>query len=121
MKLQIGDIVEYGLDSFGRKPETYRVSAWLRIAPPFKPSGREPNDTFDKILYEACQKIRGHRMQYCTQEEATHLSLVGVCGTIAPVNECKVVGSVKGVWSQEAIDSATQHAIELGEKHEMIF
>lgn len=118
----VGTLVEYGLDSFGREPGRYRVSAWLRVAPPPPPVDYgDLNSVIDDILFEACQRIEvtGERMQFCLRDEATHLSLSGVCGRIAPIEACKVTGMVN--WTQELLDSARDSAIRKGRAHTMIF
>jgi hypothetical protein len=117
----IGSIVIYGLDSFGEKPQTWRVDSWMRIAPvpKFSNPPTNVNDMIDQVLFEGCQKIKGHRMQWCLQHEATHLGLSGVCGRIAPIEECEVIGIVE--WSKKDIEEAKQSAIRLGEVHEMLF
>lgn len=93
----VGALVDYGLNSFGTGPGQYRVTGWIRAAP--KPTF-EPGDVFGEILFEGCQEIdtgdgRGaKRMQSCLREEATHVSLTGIGGAIAPIDKCKVVGRV---------------------------
>lgn len=119
-EIKVGDIVQYGLDSFNRGPQTWRVSGWMRIAPPRVPTDSQM-DWLDEILYDACQKIKGHRMQDCLPEEATHLSLSGIAGTIAPVEECVVVGSVEGVWSDELLSQERERAMKYGREHRMLF
>ena len=118
----VGALVEYGLDSFGREPGRYRVSAWLRVAPPPPPVDYgDLNSVIDDILFDACQRLEvtGERMQFCLRDEATHLSLSGVGGRIAPIEACKVVGTVD--WPQEVLDSARDNANRKGRAHMMIF
>lgn len=114
----IGTIVEYGVDSFG-KTATWRVKSWMRPAPPRKKASDNFDDFLDEIMYDACQRIKGHRWQWCLQHEATHVSLSGVCGAIAPISECKVIGMVD--WPDDILESERQHAIDLGTRHEMLF
>jgi hypothetical protein len=113
----VGTIVEYGLDSFGNGPETWRVDGWLRVAPKRPKFLKE--EWIEKILFKSCQKINGHRMQFCLRNEATHLALSGVCGRIALIKKCKVVGRVD--WPEETIEEQRRSAIRLGKNHEMIF
>lgn len=118
----VGTLVEYGMNSFGTEPARYRVSGWIRVAP--EPT-LDPDDFIGQILFEACQEIRDKRdgqkkrMQFCLREEATHLSLSGICGAIAPVELCKVTGKVG--WPAEHLADAQAHALRLGTAHQMIF
>lgn len=118
----VGTLVEYGLDSFGRQPAEYRVSAWMRAAPT---PVFDADDYLDGILFEACQEVRDasdgkkKRMQFCLREEATHLSLRGIAGAIAPITMCKVIGGVD--WSLEVFDAQRKRAESLGRTHDMLF
>jgi len=118
----VGALVEYGMNSFRTGPGEYRVTAWLRAAPPPK---LHPDDFIGEILFEACQELRDardgrkKRMQFCLREEATHVSLTGIGGTIAPIELCKVTGMVDWPEAQLAHDRA--YAVRLGTAHEMIF
>jgi len=118
----VGSLVEYGMNSFKTGPAVYRVTAWMRVAPP---SVLHQDDFIGQILFEACQEIPDacgggkNRLQFCLQEEATHLSLTGIAGAIAPIELCKVTGMVG--WSTEQIEQGRKKAIRLGEAHEMIF
>jgi hypothetical protein len=60
-------------------------------------------------------------MRWCLREEATHVSLSGIAGAIAPIGEVTVTGHVSESWSKEAVDEARQSAIRLGEAKEMLF
>lgn len=118
----VGSLVEYGMNSFNTGPEKYRVTAWMRVAPT---PVFHPDDFIGQILFEACQEIRDardggkKRMQFCLQEEATHLSLAGIAGAIAPIELCKVTGMVD--WPADQIEKGRKKARRLGEAHEMIF
>jgi hypothetical protein len=118
----VGTLVEYGKDGFDKGPGRYRVSAWIRVAP--TPTF-EPDDFLGEILFEACQKLtdkrdgQKKRMQFCTREEATHLSLTGICGAIAPIELCKVTGMVE--WEQAFLEGQRESARNLGASHKMIF
>ncbi len=118
----VGALVEYGMNSFGTGPSKYRVTAWIRPAPP---PVLAPDDFIGQILFEACQEIADkkdgvkRRMQFCLREEATHLSLTGIAGAIAPVEMCKVTGVVD--WPADQIASSREKAMRLGARHEMIF
>lgn len=118
----VGSLVEYGMNSFKTGPAHYRVTAWMRVAPP--PDLRA-DDFIGRILFEACQEIRDvrdggkKRMQFCLREEATHLSLAGISGAIAPIEMCKVTGMVD--WPEDQIEEDREQAKLLGSAHEMIF
>lgn len=118
----VGSLVEYGTNSFGTEPGRYRVSGWLRAAPP---PNLHPDDFIGSILYEACQELRDardgqrKRMQFCLREEATHLSLSGICGAIAPIEMCKVTGMVD--WKPEHLEEERESARRMGAAHRMIF
>jgi hypothetical protein len=118
----VGDLVEYGMNSFRTEPGRYRVTAWIRVAPVPE---LNPEDFIGEILFEACQELRDardgqkKRMQFCLREEATHLSLSGICGAIAPIELCKVIGMVD--WPEAQIDEKRAHALRIGASHTMIF
>jgi hypothetical protein len=118
----VGTLVEYGLDGFGKEPARYRVEAWMRAAPTPEFT---PHDFIAKILFESCREFddksggRPKRMQFCLREEATHVSLAGICGAIAPVEQCEVVGNVS--WPDGLLDDSRQRAVQLGLAHEMLF
>ena len=106
----IGDLVEYGpsaWDLTGRGHTTYRVSGWMREAPLNVP-GREGGTT-----------IKGKKMQWCVRQEATHLSLAGIAGAVAPVGECKVVGQVD--WPADILDQEEKRADRNGAMHTLVF
>jgi len=102
----VGDIVEYN----GRR---YHVDGWLRERLPPQRSRTIMNNIINDILYETQQEIHGKKLRFCYQEEATYLSLSGVAGNIAPVDEVKVVGKVN--WAPEHIEEARQGALLLAE------
>lgn len=104
----VGTIVEYGMDSFGKAPARYRVSSWMRVAetPKFK-----EHEWLDEILFEGCRDFGEGRMVWCTREEATHVSLTGICGALARIEDCKVVGRVP--WPEEQISQARASAMRL--------
>lgn len=120
------DRVEYGLDCFGRKPQTWRVEMHLKRVEDhlntWKPSA---DDIGGKIIRELCmesrqnerrrRKRRGlpharrYRLIYCKPEEATHVSLVSICGATAPLSECKRLGTVE--WTPEHIAERRASAV----------
>lgn len=115
---EVGSIVEYGTNGYGDGPAKWRVNSYLRVAvrPDFS-----KDDWLSAILFDGCQRCgpEEERMQWCLPEEATHVSLAGVCGTIARIGEVKVVGMVQ--WSERMLQEERDHARRLGESHEMIF
>lgn len=106
----VGTIVEYGMDSFGKKPATYRVSAWLKEATPPPPS---KYDFLNHLLYSTQQKVGPDekRLEFCTREQAEYLSLSGIAGAIARVGDVKVVGRVN--WSEEMLADERAQALAL--------
>lgn len=55
-------------------------------------------------------------LNYCRPEEATHVSVVGVCGGIFEIGECEKVGVVD--WSEERIEEEKQSALKrIGRSH----
>lgn len=112
---EVGEIVEYGTDSFGKKLARYRVQSYLCEATPSpRPSGNNTLDAIiDEILAEeAVNRPSRKRLRWCLAEEATHVSLVGTAGTIAPIDQCKPVGMVP--WSAALLEEARRHAYQLG-------
>ena len=124
------DIVEYGFDGFGKAPATYRVDAWLKpYVKPYRVTGYDmmmsgammsdlDKDQRGEVILQpiferlAANTSRRTRLIWCRREEATHVSLSGVCGAVAPISECKIVGRVN--WDevdvQEQVDTANHMA-----------
>jgi hypothetical protein len=90
----VGSIVEYGLNSFGTGPAQYRVTAY------------------------ACPSHKHDRLRWCTQSEATHVALTGICGAMAPIELCKVVGMVD--WEAGWIEEARQGAQRLADSRGLV-
>lgn len=119
----VASIVEYGLDSFGQKPETYRVDGWLCEMPPLVEldCGTPGSKTRQQITNTVIMKLRQEnppdpskkRLRWCLREDATHLALSGICGAVAPVEKCKVIGVVN--WDSSVIDEYRADAVALGE------
>jgi len=115
----VGYIVEYGLNSFRTEPARYRVTAWLKPKPhrftgyDMALTGAMLEDLdidqrIDIILGPSAGSGDKPRLVFCRREEATHLSLTGICGCIAPISECKVVGRV--AWTEKLIEAGIQQA-----------
>lgn len=116
--LAIGDLVHYGLNSYNTGPACWRVQSWLRVAPTPKYSD-DFQGAIRRILFESCQKIKGSRMQWCLKQDATHVSLVGMCGEVAAISLCRKVGAVN--WPPERVAEAEASACRLGNSGELIF
>lgn len=130
----VGTLVDYGRKSLEpNKPEQWRVGSWLRILPPPGPPQSEEERIADELLAEiiAEEKAEDERKgirrpvrvkyQFCLRNEATHVGLVGICGAIAPIEECTITGHLKDFWTEEQLASARNHAIWLGTRHEIVF
>lgn len=123
--LRVADCVYYGMDSFGNKRQSWRITHHLKRIEDTLFTRPKPDDEIDQIIHEvvlesvlkeqADRKAKGwphtrrYRFQYCTQEEATHVSLRGICGAHAPVEECEFIEEVP--WSQERIAEVRAEAI----------
>lgn len=84
-----------------------------------------PEDTVERIIYDICVESymsdqyrqeelglpcnRKFAYVVCTLEEATHVSLTGVCGAIAPIEECEFIECVN--WTPERIDEERRNAV----------
>lgn len=123
----IGAIVEYGMDSFGMNPATYRVTGWLLEMPEpadldcGTPGNRTPEQFMNSIIMELRREnppAPGRkRYRWCLEDEASHLALSGIAGAVGPVDQCKFVRMVD--WPENQIAEDRQYAIELGEKGEV--
>jgi hypothetical protein len=105
----VGTIVEYNGAS-------YRVDAWMRVKKPvptveqiFETRVPSLNEVIDSILYETAYHRNGDRFEWCTRENATHLSLSGIAGALAKIEDCKITGRVN--WTEEMIDELRQQAL----------
>ncbi len=120
----VGDIVEYGLNSFGTAPARYRVSMHLKRAED-KLDEWQPKDIGEEITKEICLEFREedrkqqkknkrpftrrYHLIYCRPKEATHVSLVGIGGTQALISDCKKIGQV--TWNKEHLKQVRKDAI----------
>lgn len=119
------DIVEYGLDGFGKLPQTYRVTHHLkRVDYDFslkRSEGFSVDTIIDNMMRGIVEKeqekrretgkpcSRRYKLIYCKPEEATHLCLAGIGGALAPISECKKVRTVD--WSPELIQEKRDNAV----------
>lgn len=98
----IGSLVDYSK----RKTEDaspwdyqYRVDGWVR----FKTIEIPEWLRFDGE--SATKQVQ----VWCTREEATHVSLVGVCGALVPVEDVTVTGMVD--WPEKHLAQARRDAM----------
>lgn len=115
--LNVCDCVYYGLDSFGKKRQKWRVTQCYR---------KQTSQEFDELYPIDCEplqsflelerlKAKFSRMEQglptneffrlipCEPQEATHVGLTAVCGAIAPIEECEFIEVVP--WSAELIEA----------------
>lgn len=129
------DIVEYGLDGFGEAPATYRVDAWLKpYVKPFRVTGYDmmmsgamrsdlDKDQLAEVVLQpmferlAANTSRRTRLIWCRQEDATHVSLSGICGAIAPISKCKIVGRVN--WDEAAVQAQVDNANQIADSADL--
>lgn len=126
--IEVCDIVEYGNEFFTKKPERWRVTQHLKRIEDKTFEHDESNDSVinsiitDILWKELKREIkrrkklklpckRRYRLVYCRPEEATHIELVNLCGTIVPIKECKKVGIVN--WSEEMIEITKKEALTM--------
>ena len=113
---EVGALVNYGTDSFGKEPGRYRVTGYMcRVES--KPHFGD--DFLGEILFDSCRDFQGGKMRYCIREQATHVSLTGIAGAIAPIDECTVTGMVQ--WPDGLLKEAREKARRKGERGEMLF
>lgn len=118
----VGDIVLYHGDR-------YRVESWLKEISPdaealtaiLYPSSPEVDihDVLRGVLYESQQEIRGKKLGWCRREEAEFVSIRGVGGGLAGINEVEVVGRVP--WPEWQIEELRQRANQMADDHEVLF
>lgn len=113
---EVGALVNYGTDSFGKEPGRYRVTGYMcRVES--KPDFGD--DFLGEILFDSCRDFQGGKMRYCLREQATHVTLTGIAGAIAPIEECTVTGMVP--WPDELLKEAREKARRKGERGGMLF
>ncbi|HDS1678891.1 TPA: hypothetical protein QEM39_000359 [Pseudomonas putida] len=112
----VGALVNYGTDSFGKEPGRYRVTGYMCRVESKPDFG---NDFLGEILFDSCRDFQGGKMRYCIREQATHVSLTGIAGAIAPIDECTVTGMVQ--WPDGLLKEAREKARRKGERGEMLF
>jgi len=116
--LQAGDCVYYGLDSFGRERQSWRVTSFMRkVYERVLPRPGDDADITEQIVWDIHNNGRrkshaerlinklpaNRRFRYiwCFPWEATHVNLVAVCGATAPIEECEFIEVVP--WSPEMV------------------
>ncbi len=123
--LRIADCVYYGMNSFNTERQSWRITHFIKKVyesnmPPVLTETDEPDfmtALINKMVKEekAKRKEQGlphtkrYKYFYCIQSEATHVSLAGICGAIAPIEECEFIREVQ--WSKEMIEEERQNNI----------
>ncbi len=121
--LRVCDIVYYGLDSFGKERQSWRITHHMKRVEDTLDDW-QPDDIgeqiYKKILLENREKERKARLdkglpanrrfrfKWCRQDEATHVSLAGICGAIAPIEKCEFIEEVE--WPQDRIIERRKNA-----------
>ncbi len=83
----IGTQVEYD-------GEQWEVSGWLRAAPEASGERAEEEGGFGILMHiEHDEGTLGEeeRLRFCTRSKATHVSLKGIGGVVARIEDCKVL------------------------------
>lgn len=120
-----GDIVHYG--SRGTEKRRWRVKAFLqRVEDSLDDSAESIDHIVEEVIRESVALERQERrakglpanrrytFRHCLPADATHLKLSGVCGAIAPIDECEYLKQVE--WTPDAIQKAINYANALGDK-----
>ena len=122
---EIGDLVDHGLDSSGQAPGKFRVTGWLCKAEPVASGDALVDEVLAEVLAEeaaeraAAGKPERVQLRWCLPEEATHVSLAGVCGAVAPISEVTVTGLVN--WPEAHIASGRESALRKGRAKTLLF
>lgn len=107
------------------EPDHYRVGGWYRVVPDIKPEGEMDQDyqmiwdlfEDDRVERRAKERVR---IQACTREEATHVSITGVGSTVVRIDRVQRTGELVK-WSPELIkqtrDSWASFYIPHGASH----
>lgn len=131
------DVCDLVTHSSGNKKRKYRVEGYFKKIPSDPILNEKQEKTVDdfvdnvvnKIIFEEYSKEKENRKSLnlpctrrfklvkCWKEEATHLSLYGVCGAIEPIEECVKTGIVN--WSKEEIQRARHDASRRLEHEDM--
>lgn len=107
---EVGAIVEFRKDHFGTHPARYRVNAYLCEVHIYN------NDMLSGQTVQ--QSGRTLQLQWCLRSQATHLSLADIGSTIAPINECLVVGMVN--WGPTQLSQIREEAYRKGLQRQQI-
>lgn len=97
-------------ETFIHQGRHYRVSAWLRAAPPPKPRPGQ-RAWINALLWSTQQDCgpRNEKLMFCLREHAQYVEGVGVGGEIVAVEDVVVTGRVD--WSEELLQSERFGAI----------
>ncbi len=109
----IGALVDFGRNSHDTGPGQYRVTGWLR------PFVKKPLPEGDVLAALAARLIESldedepprERLEWCLRDEATHVSLYGICGAIAHIDDCDVTGMVG--WSEATLAGERRSAEQM--------
>jgi hypothetical protein len=114
----VGDRVEY-------RGNRYAVTGWMRERPKRKNLDERLDDNaewsvlMDDLLYESQQNVHGKKLENCYRDEAQFVTLRGVGGTVAPIDQVKVIGKVQ--WSPEILEEQRQSANRRAEERQILF
>lgn len=128
MAPDVGALFEYGLNSFGTGPASYRVNSWMRVRPwsadsydmlmaGAMPSEIGQNEWVVEAIHEIVSESAEHKqpsLVWCSRESATHVCGSGIAGVIAPISKIKVTGMVS--WSKEVLDEARRSAMHFAQR-----
>ncbi|MEM7658932.1 MAG: Sua5/YciO/YrdC/YwlC family protein [Bacteroidota bacterium] len=116
--------LRYWLELLTFKPE--QVFFLQRVEDPLDDSAESIDDIVEEVIRESVALERQERrakglpanrrytFRHCLPADATHLKLTGVCGAIAPIDECEYLKQVE--WTPDAIQEAINYANALGAK-----
>lgn len=123
------DLVHYA--ERGIEQRQWRVVAFLkRVEDPLNDPLRQINEIIKTMMKKAVARERRERQKqglpanrrysfrHCFAHEATHLQLSGLCGGIAPVEECEYIEQV--AWPTELIQDAIDYADDLAREGERL-
>jgi hypothetical protein len=72
--------------------EEWTVSGWLCISP--KHVQDEDDSGYGVLMqidHEDCELDQSERLMFCSRSKATHISLRGIGGVVAKIEDCKIL------------------------------
>jgi hypothetical protein len=114
----VGDLVNYAGSGF-------RVTGWLCKAEPVSSGDALVDEVLAEVMAEeaaeraAAGKPVKEQFRWCLPEEATHVSLAGVCGAVASISDVTVTGRVN--WPEAHIASGRESALRKGREKTLLF